>query len=326
MSQRNSSRVSRFSRPSIPVQRRASSTTTGTTAKTNDKKENKVEKFNVSKDSLVSVKERDFLEQDPPIRGQEFVCISFVSPEDEIQNREIFEFFEFTKNFSNDIGMLMDNLGKSFEEKEDLASIDMLKALRERYDYLFNSKALGQQYKYFKEVNNSRLEKEYNEKNDFRTNIRGIKVRGVYSNIEEAKARAVYLKKVDPKSPDIFIGQVGCWCPWSPYADEIQDQEYSETALNTLMKKYKENEEERNQHYQLRKEYMEKQLDEEKKQILAENEKLEQKTENSDNNLELNTTNDLAHQEPNKDKIFEQDDPWMNKKMKMSNHLTCKVE
>jgi hypothetical protein len=34
---------------------------------------------------------------------------------------------------------------------------------------------------------------------------------------------------------------VGCWCPWSANPDEIQSGEYSETELNTLMKEYKKN-------------------------------------------------------------------------------------
>jgi hypothetical protein len=34
---------------------------------------------------------------------------------------------------------------------------------------------------------------------------------------------------------------VGCWCPWSPNPEDLEDQEYAETQLNTLMKKYKEN-------------------------------------------------------------------------------------
>ena len=58
--------------------------------------------------------------------------------------------------------------------------------------------------------------------------------------MNEAKIRADVLKKMGDKF-DIFVGQVGCWCPWSPNPEDLQEQEYAETELNTLMKKYKEN-------------------------------------------------------------------------------------
>jgi hypothetical protein len=38
---------------------------------------------------------------------------------------------------------------------------------------------------------------------------------------------------------------VGKWLPWDPSPSAIPDQEYAEDQLNTLMKKYKENEEAR---------------------------------------------------------------------------------
>jgi len=273
-------------------------------------------KSNLSSASRVSVKERDYLEQDAPIRGQEFVCISFISPEDEIQNKEIFSFFEFTKNFSRDVDGMLTNLTQKFEETQDNSSKDMIKALRERYDYLFNSQDLEKQYRYFKMVNSDRLEKEYSEKNDFRTNVRGIKVRGVYSNIEEAKNRAAYLKKIDPKSPDIYIGQVGCWCPWSPYPEEIQDQEYSETDLNTLMKKYKENEEEKNQHYEQRKQMLTSQLEQEKKKILEQNEVKEQEQGQKEEYVSQEEQISVSENEDKttRDKLFEEQDPWMKNK------------
>ena len=40
---------------------------------------------------------------------------------------------------------------------------------------------------------------------------------------------------------------MGKWIPWDPNPNDIADQEYAEDQLNTLMKKYKENEEAREQ-------------------------------------------------------------------------------
>jgi hypothetical protein len=52
---------------------------------------------------------------------------------------------------------------------------------------------------------------------------------------------------------DIFVAQVGCWCPWSPNPNDLENQEYAETSLNTLMMKYKENMDARDQEYSDRK-------------------------------------------------------------------------
>jgi hypothetical protein len=84
------------------------------------------------------------------------------------------------------------------------------------------------------------LESEYHRDNNFVTSIRGIKVRGVFDTIEEAKNRSEFIKKIDNKF-NIYIAQMGCWCPWSPNPDCLENQEYAETQLNTLMKEYKRN-------------------------------------------------------------------------------------
>ena len=47
----------------------------------------------------------DFLEVDDPIGGQQFVCLSFVSPEDIIQNKEAFKTAKFLQSYAKDKGM-----------------------------------------------------------------------------------------------------------------------------------------------------------------------------------------------------------------------------
>lgn len=186
----------------------------------------------------VSVKDMDYLDQDPHIRGQKYVCLSFISPEDVIKNKEAYFFSKFLASFSKDLGEFFENTSAKFSENKEI--LDMLHLIKERYDYLFNDSSLDTEYKYFKQQNSESLEGEYYEKNNFQTSIRGLKVRGSYESIPEAKVRAEQIKKFD-KNFDVYIAEVGCWCPWSPYTEEIKDQEYAETQLNTLMKKYKEN-------------------------------------------------------------------------------------
>jgi hypothetical protein len=52
------------------------------------------------------------------------------------------------------------------------------------------------------------------------------------------------LQRLDP-THNIFVGEVGKWLPWDPEPSQVAEQEYAEEELNTLMKKYKENEEQK---------------------------------------------------------------------------------
>ena len=198
--------------------------------------------------STVSTKEVDYLEEDKPIRGQNYVCLSFVSPEDVIRNKEVFYLEHYLKKFSNDVVQLFDNLLLKFPESDEI-----IKHIRESHEHLFKGVELESDYKFFKQQSSEKLEKEYLEANDFQTSIRGIKVRGVFETIKEAQTRAELLRRLGDKF-DIFVGQVGVWCPWSPNADDIQEQEYAETQLNTLVKNYRENMNMRDEFYAKRKE------------------------------------------------------------------------
>jgi hypothetical protein len=206
--------------------------------------------------ALVDTKTRDYLEEDPEIRGQRYVCLSFLSPEEVIQRKEIVFFGKFLAPFGAELNTLFDNIKAKFDGNQEV--VEMVAGLRHRYDYLFDAKALGEEYEYYKQKNSETLEKEYLEANDFQTSIRGIKVRGAYDTVPEARNRAEFLKKRDPAF-DVYVGQVGCWCPWSANPEDIADAEYSEAALNTLMKKYKENQQEKEEHFRMRRDEMMKQ-------------------------------------------------------------------
>jgi hypothetical protein len=101
-------------------------------------------------------------------------------------------------------------------------------------------------------TNKVALEDQFYAKNEFRTTMRGIKVRGVFSSEAEAAVRAKRLQKADP-SFNIYQGYVGKWMAWEPDANKVGDQEYANEELNTLMKKYRENEESREVFYNAQK-------------------------------------------------------------------------
>jgi hypothetical protein len=100
---------------------------------------------------------------------------------------------------------------------------------------------LKEMYDEFLYTNRQKLEDTFYKANDFRTTVRGLKIRGTYSNKEEAVARSKKLQRLDT-AHNIFVGEVGKWLPWDPEPSQVGEQEYAEEELNTLMKKYKENE------------------------------------------------------------------------------------
>ena len=201
----------------------------------------------MSKQDLVSVSQTDYLDEDPVLRGQNFVCLSFLSPEDVIKKKEVFFFESFLKNFSLDLNEFFDRLGERYPDDKDA-----LRSIQEKYQFLFNPNVLHEEYLYYINNHSQNLEKDYLEKNNFQTSIRGLKVRGVFDTMKEAEIRAQVLKKVDNRF-NVYVAQVGCWVPFNPSPDDIENQEYAETHLNTLMKNYKENQEKKDLFYEERK-------------------------------------------------------------------------
>ena len=112
----------------------------------------------------------------------------------------------------------------------------------------FKTTTLNEAYDTYLFKNKKRLEDKFFTENEFRTTVQGLKVRGVYDTYNEALARAKTLQKLDP-SFNVYVGQVGFWLPWDPEPHDIQDQEYADDQLNTLMKKYKDNESQRDEFY-----------------------------------------------------------------------------
>ena len=197
--------------------------------------------------TLVSTKDMDYLDEDKPIRGQNYALLSFVSPEDVLMNKEVYYFNKFLEQFGKDMKTLLDGISSKYPDSKDL-----IDTINQNHAYIYNAKDLNEQYNFFKSVNYNDIEANFHKDNNFITTMRGIKVRGVFDTMEEAKNRSEFLKRVDNKF-NIYIAQVGCWCPWSPNPENLDNQEYSETQLNTLMKEYKKNMEEKDVVFEQRK-------------------------------------------------------------------------
>ena len=199
----------------------------------------------------VPVKTKDYLEQDAPIRGQNYACMSFVSPEDVIADKGAFAVKKFLESFAASAG---EALSKAIG-LADPDSRDTLEALRANYSYVFSAASILEAHEKFVRDNEEKITTEFDAGNDFRTSVRGIKIRGCYETLDEARKRGENLIKNDPKF-HVFIGEVGCWCPWSPNPDEIKDEVFRETQLNTLVKEYKENSDSRQAEFAKRKDEM----------------------------------------------------------------------
>ena len=201
----------------------------------------------MAEENLVSTKSCDYLDEDKPIRGQNYALVSFLSPEDILKDKEVYYFSKFINNFSKDMKSLLDGIETKYPDSNDI-----IKTIRSNHDYIFKSDDLDSQYKFFKDTNSCEIEAEFHRNNNFKTSMRGIKIRGVFDTVDEAKNRSEFIKKYDNKF-DIYISQVGCWCPWSPNPNDLSDQEYSETQLNTLMKQYKQNMDNKDELFEQRK-------------------------------------------------------------------------
>lgn len=287
----------------------------------------------------------DFLEVDQPIPGQNFVCLSFLSPEKEIHQKEAYYNYNFYKNQMNLLHKIVDHqiseavacadsdgkvdkvhleeishqlneifdrmdLGNAYnrylflkteklrkrldEERKEfieqgleskLAAIKEADAEKEitkeveakcrsELESEFNlnnplslpqeendlkvsfqefEEKFQDEYGNFMVTHEDKMQNEFNEHVDFRTNIRGVKVRGTFESEREARMRAKILRKKDP-SFHVWVGQVGYWLPVDADPDKAASSEYAEKELQELSKKKKENELKTEQMYNLRRE------------------------------------------------------------------------
>lgn len=188
----------------------------------------------------------DLLDEDKPISGQKYVCLSFISPEDHIRNKNLFYFekflanFEFKKTFEKYTQFLH---FLSFKYNLDFNKLtkDMEEFVEEEKDKLFMT-SLDDEYKSFIDIKEEDIQKEYNKLHEFQTNTRGIKVRGVFGSQEEAEIRCKFLRDADPNH-DVYVGGVGIWMPFHPEAYKTGRVEYLEKDLNELMAQKKKNDE-----------------------------------------------------------------------------------
>jgi hypothetical protein len=187
----------------------------------------------------------DLLEEDRPITGQHFACVSFISPEKIIKSKDIFYFEQYLKQW--DMSKSMDKftqflnfLSAKYNLKFDSLTADLQEFCKEEKDKLFLT-TLEDDYKTFLDKSETKLEEEFNKTYNFQTSVRGIKIRGSFPSQHEAELRCKMLREGDPNH-DVFVGPVGTWIPFHPEAYKTGRVEYMEETLNQLMSEKNTNE------------------------------------------------------------------------------------
>lgn len=246
----------------------------------------------------------DLLEEDKPIAGQKFCCVSFVSPEKILKKKELFYFQEFLKHWdftksTEKFTQFLNFIAFKYNLDFDKVMVDFQEYTKSESDKLIKT-TLDDDYKNFIDAKEETLEQDFNTAFNFQTSTRGIKIRGAYPTQQEAELRCRMLREVDPNH-DVYVGPVGLWMPWNPEAYKTGRVEYLEDELNQLMT-------EKNLNEKQAKVAFEKRVKEAKRAAIAENVKIAQDSGNkltqnidSDGNLvgvaNMNTTESGLNEE-----------------------------
>jgi len=226
----------------------------------------------LNSDGTINSKYIDLLDEDKSVAGQKFACISFISPEKVIKQREIFEFEQFLKQWDMNKSLEKFNhflsfLSYKYNLKMDDLSTDLQEFCKEEKDNLFLT-TLEDDYKTFLDTNEERMNEEFRKQHDFQTNVRGLKIRGSYPTQQEAELRCKMLREVDPNH-DVYVGPVGTWIPFHPEAYKTGRVEYLEDELNQIMNEKEKNEKTAKVEFEKRvRESKEKSMEENKKKAL----------------------------------------------------------
>ena len=218
----------------------------------------------------------DLLDEDDSLAGQKFACMSFISPEKILKKRETYLFDQFvtqwdlTKSMSKFSDFINFISYKYNLKLEDVIS-DFNDFTKEEEEKM-KAMTVNDDYANFLDKNEDRLTEKFLKDNAFQTSTRGLKIRGVFANQEEAEMRCKKLRELDPNH-DIYVGPVGIWIPWDPDAYKTGRVEFMEEELNQLHQEKVKNEAKAKEEFDRR-------IKETKRKAIEENIKLAQKSGN----------------------------------------------
>jgi hypothetical protein len=215
----------------------------------------------MSKQALTIDKDVKFTETNTEFE-QRFCSISFLSPEVSINRKLIndiskFVYYEFNKKIkevgnvcTNNINLLISKLVDDFESLDDNDKREIKK------DLSFNVQTEENNYlrEYMmstEKISNLMSTIDYKPFED-QCNIHGIKIRGVFTNIQDANNYCLKIKKDEPNI-NIFVTSIGHWSPTDPFGENIAHKTYDgdvntlnpEIQLQTIMNGYNDNKEQK---------------------------------------------------------------------------------
>ena len=201
---------------------------------------------------------------------QKWAVISFISPNDLIKKKFVFDSARFLYHdinkqlvdmsthlvsfINNEFSKLIDSKINELTEKKDKILVESLKDIKnnlkldEEYEnsmvlrqYKLDENDISDRFESYCLTNHKNLEQEFSKNNNNQTSLRGVKIRGSFETLEEARNRANYVRNNIEQHIHAYVIPVGVWVPWDPNPDVAQDQEYMLDELNNLMGQYKEN-------------------------------------------------------------------------------------
>lgn len=242
---------------------------------------------------------------DNPITEQNWACVSFLSPEDMIKKRFLFEAHKFLYHDVNtkisDLSAVMtDMINRKFREKvtehieniknemetdsdsvnqtviiNELKSIMNDVALNEDSmrstalrNYRIKFDELMADFESYKQLHYDDLEKEFDSENNKTQSVRSFKVRGAFEHYEDAAKRAHFCRNIVEKNFDVFVAPIGKWCPWDPNPTGKIEEKFMLEEQQDLYDKYKKNMEDKEIEFTKRKQAMIDKSDEDKKDNL----------------------------------------------------------
>ena len=218
----------------------------------------------------------DLCDEDQPIAGQKFACISFISPEKILKNRELYLFDNFVRQW---------DLTKSMEKFSDFINflsykynLNMENVIKDYNEFIKEEEVklkaanIEDDYKNFLDKQEEKLNEKFNKDHYFQTSVRGLKIRGTFNTQEEAEIKCKTLRENDPNH-DIYVGPVGVWIPFDPDAYKTGKVEFMEEELNQLHQEKIKNEAKAKQEFEQR-------IKDTKKKAIEENIKLAEKSGN----------------------------------------------
>ena len=235
--------------------------------------DNKNITYRTNPDGTSNPKYVDMLDEDKPLAGQKFTCVSFVSPEQIIKSRELFNFQQFLKQWDMNKSLEKFNhflsfLAYKYNLNFDNITKDLQEFCKDEKENLFLT-TLEDDFKNYIDTNEDKLEQQFGKEHSFQTSVRGLKVRGSYPTQEEAEMRCKLLREVDPNH-DVYVGPVGLWMPFHPESYKTGRVEYLEDELNQLMQEKNKNESSAKVEFDKRvRETKEKAMEDNKKKALA---------------------------------------------------------